>query len=413
MKIEKSYPFAPADESEKLALELVNKILVDAALERASDIHLESLRNEAVIRYRVDGAMREVTRHNCESLQSIIRVIKKLANLNPDVDQIPQDGRILIKNEKLGDKLLDFRISTFPSIFGEKLVLRILDPKNVEHTLKEGLPYIGFKGKNLEMLEAMLAKPYGLIIFSGPAGSGKTTTAYAALSRLVNKCNGACNIVSLESPVEYILDGVIQTQVNQEGEFNFANAMRSLMRQDPDIIFLGDVPDQPAAQMVAQAVLTGHLVLTQMSASDTAHTIYNFIEMGVEPYLVSMILEGVITQRLARKICSHCREEVPMNKDLLERLSDCIDNPGDITHFYRGKGCEKCRETGYRGRTALYQVVTRNQELLDFIAGKPGLPEIRQKMQDLGFSSLKKEAVMKAVEGEITMEEAIRVSSWT
>ncbi len=413
MKIEKPYPFAPADEGEKLALELANKILVDAALERASDIHLEPMRNDAKIRYRIDGSMREITNHSGESLHSIIRVIKKLANLNPDVEQVPQDGRILIKSDQLGDKLLDFRISTFPTIFGEKLVLRVLDPKNVENTLKEGLPFIGFTGKNLEMLESMLSKPYGLIIFSGPAGSGKTTTAYAALSHLVRKCNGACNIVSLESPVEYILDGVIQTQVNQEGEFNFANAMRAMMRQDPDIIFLGDVPDQPAAQMVVQAVLTGHLVITQMSASDTAHTIYNFVEMGVEPYLVSMILEGIVTQRLARKICSHCKEEIPVNKDLLGRLSDCIDDPTGITRFYRGKGCDNCKGTGYRGRTALYQVITRNQELLDFITKKPGLPEIREKMEELGFSSLKKAAVMKALEGEITMEEAIRVSSWT
>lgn len=413
MKIEKPYPFAPADEGEKLSLDLVNKILVDAALERASDVHLEPMRNDAVIRYRVDGSLREITRHSGESLHSIIRVIKKLANLNPDVEQVPQDGRILIKSEQLGDKLLDFRISTFPTIFGEKLVLRILDPKNVEHTLKEGLPFIGFTGKNLEMIEAMLSKAYGLIIFSGPAGSGKTTTAYAALSHLVRKCNGICNIVSLENPVEYILDGVIQTQVNQEGEFNFANAMRSMMRQDPDIIFLGDVPDQPAAQMVVQAVLTGHLVLIQMSAQDTAHTIYNFIEMGVEPYLVSMILEGVVTQMLARKICSQCKEEIPASKDLLNRLSDCIDDIDSISHFYRGKGCESCKGTGYRGRTALYQVIPRNQELLDFITKKPGLPEIRQKMVDLGFISLKKAAITKALEGEITMEEAIRVTSWT
>ena len=413
MKIEKPYPFAPADDGEKLTLDLVNKILVDAALERASDIHLEPMRNDAVIKYRVDGSMREVTRHSGDALHSIIRVIKKMANLNPDVEQVPQDGRILIKSEQLGDKILDFRISTFPTIFGEKLVLRILDRKNVEHTLKEGLPYIGFTGKNLEMIETMLSKPYGLIIFSGPSGSGKTTTAYAALSHLEKKCNGACNIVSLENPVEYILDGIIQTQVNQEGEFNFANALRAMMRQDPDIIFLGDVPDQATAQMVAQAVLTGHLILIQMSASDTAHTIYNFIEMGVEPYLVSMILEGVITQRLARKICPKCKEEVPVSKDLLNRLTDCIDDIDSIKHFYRGKGCENCKGTGYRGRTALYQVVTRSQDLLDFIAKKPGLPEIREKMEELGFVSLKKAAVMKAIEGEITMEEAIRVASWT
>lgn len=413
MKIEKPYPFTPADESEKLSLELVNKILVDAALDLASDIHLEPGRNDAVVKYRVDGSMREITRHDTESLHSIIRVIKKLANLNPDLEQIPQDGRILIRSEQLGGKTLDFRIGTFPTIFGEKLVMRILDPKNVEHTLKEGLSYIGFTGKNLEMLETMLSKAYGLIIFSGPAGSGKTTTAYAALSHLAKKTNGACNITSLESPVEYILDGIIQTQVSQEGEFNFTNAMRAMMRQDPDIIFLGDVPDQGTAQMVVQAVLTGHLVITQMSASDTAHTIYNFIEMGVEPYLVSMILEGVISQRLARKICTNCKEEVPVNYDLIGRLEDCIEDPGSITHFYRGKGCENCHGTGYRGRTALYQVVNRNQELLDFITKKPGLPEIREKMEEMGFISLKKAAVTKALEGEITMEEAIRVASWT
>ena len=415
MNITESFDFSPVDEEEKLSFELVSKIMLDAALERASDIHLEPAKNESVIRYRIDGVMQEITRQKSEVHQAMIRIIKKMAKLNPDLEDLPQDGRVIAKTEQFGEKVktLDYRISTIPTIYGEKVVFRILDPKNVEHTLSEGLPYIGFSGKNLEQLEKILSKAYGLVIFAGPPGSGKTTTVYASLAHLVRKCKGKCNLVSLENPVEYVLEGVIQTQLNFDKMFNYENGLKAVMRQDPDIIFVSDIPDLGTANMVMQSALTGHLVLTQMAASDAAHAIYNFIEMGVEPYLVSMILEGIIAQRLARRICPKCREKVSVNKALLSRIKDCIDDIDKVEHFYRGKGCEHCKGTGYRGRTALYQLIPRNQGFLDFLTAKPKLKEIQDKIIELGYPTLNKAAIKKALEGVITLEEAFRVLSWT
>jgi len=338
-----------------------------------------------------------------------------MANLNPDVEHIPQDGKILIKTDKIEDKekTFDIRLCTFPTVFGEKLVMRILDQANVEYALKGGLSYVGFEGDDLKKMESILSRAYGLIIFAGPGGSGKTTSAYASLAHLVRKCKGACNILSLEHPVEYILDGINQTQVNPDGEFTYSRALRSAMRQDPDIIFVSDIPDQATAQMVTQAALTGHLILTQLPASDAAHAIHLFIEKGVEPYLVSMILEGVVAQRLARKICPECKEEIPVNLNLLNRLKDSVDDFGQITHFYKGKSCNQCRGSGYRGRTAIYQVISRDEQLLEFITRKPTPQELREEIQRLGYPSLKKAAVQKAIEGVITLEEALRVTTWT
>lgn len=402
--------FEPVDEEEKITYELWKKIMIDAVTERASDIHLEPYRSDSAIRLRVDGTLREISRQSNDVLKALVRIIKKMGNLNPDIEALPQDGKIIFKTDKVDgkEKAFDFRISTFPTVFGEKIVLRILDPGRVEFALKEGLSYIGFSEDNLKLMESILSKPYGLVIFSGPAGSGKTTTAYSALAHLVRKTGGMCNIISLEEPVEYVLEGVNQTRVDSDGEFNYLSAMRSMMRQDPDIVFVAEVPDFPSAQMLLQAALTGHLILTQVNSSDAAQAIYSFFEMGVEPYLISMILEGVISQRLARMICPKCKKEIPARKELIERIRDDIDNPDDITHFYRGEGCEYCKGSGYRGRTGIYQVIPRNDKLIDFLTKKPNPTEIRDEMDRLGIPSLRKMAIRKAVEGIITLEEALR-----
>lgn len=408
-------PFSPGDEEEKLAFDLLEKVMLDAASERASDIHLEPFRDDSVIRFRVDGVMTEISRHGPNVIKSLIRVAKKISSLNPDVEEIPQEGKIVIDFDRPDGeaRTFDFRLSTMPTIFGEKMVFRVLDPSSARRILKGELPAVGLDSEEIKAMEAILAKPCGLVIYSGPSGSGKTTTVYASLAHLANRTRGRCSIMSLEEPVECAIDGVIQTQVNRDGEFNYLRALKAAMRQDPDIVFVADIPDLPAAQMVLQAALTGHLILTQVAAGDAAQAVHNFFKMGVEPYLISMILEGITSQRLVRTICPGCKKKIPAKKEIIHRFREDIDNPEEVTYLYKGEGCPQCRNSGYRGRTAIYQIIPRNEKLVDLMARQPSLAEMRKEMDLLGYPSLRKAAIRKAIEGVTTMEEALRSTYWT
>jgi type IV pilus assembly protein PilB len=404
------HTFVPADEEEKLTYELWNKIALDAISEKSSDIHFEPFRFESVIRYRVDGVLQVISKQTPESLHSLIRVIKKIANMNPDNDDVPQSGKILFTSNRIDntERTWDIRLSTFPTLFGEKLVCRVLDPGSAANVLKGGFSWLGLSGSDLEMVNSIINKPYGLVVFCGPTGSGKTSTVYASLSHLAEKSEDRCHIVTLEEPVEFVINGVIQSNIDSEGEFNYFKAMKALMRQDPDIIFIAAVPDKDTASIALQAALTGHLIMLQLNASDTASAIHNLFELGMEPYLVSMCIEGIISQRLFRRICPDCKTEMPINQSVIDRIRDDIDNPDEIKTTWRGTGCEKCRGTGYRGRMAIYEILPGTAEIRDFIASKPTLAAMREKFRAMGYPTLRKAAIKKALNGETTLEEAIR-----
>ncbi|MCE1245835.1 MAG: GspE/PulE family protein [Firmicutes bacterium] len=404
------HPFTPADEEEKLAYELWTRIALDAITERSSDIHFEPFRFESHIRYRVDGVLQVISRQTNDSLQALLRVIKKSAGMNPDGSDIPQTGKILFSSDKTGggEKTWDIRLSTFPTIFGEKLVCRVLDPGSGASVLKGDLSLLGLEGRDLELITGIINKPYGMVAFCGPTGSGKTSTVYAALSLLAKQTENRCHIVTLEEPVEFTIDGVVQSNVDSEGDFNYYRALKALMRQDPDIIFLAGVPDRDTASMALQAALTGHLIMLQLNSSDTAYAIHSMFEMGMEPYLVSMCIEGIISQRLFRKICPDCKQKVSISREVIDRIREDVENPDSVTHVWRGAGCEKCRGTGYRGRMAVYEILPGTVEIREFIAKKPGLAEMREKFKSLGYPTLRKAAIKKALNGETTLEEAIR-----
>ncbi len=405
-----THSFIPADEEEKLAYELWNKIALDAITEKSSDIHFEPFRYESIIRYRVDGVLQVVSRQTPDSMKALLRVIKKTAGMNPDITDAPQAGKIIFASNRINneEKTWDIRLSTLPTIFGEKLVCRVLDPGNAQNVLKGELSLLGITGSDLDLVNGIINKPYGLIVFCGPTGSGKTSTVYAALSHLAQKTENRCHIVTLEEPVEFVIDGVIQSNVDSEGEYNYFRAMKTLMRQDPDIIFIGEIPDRDTASIALQAALTGHLIMIQLNSSDTAYAINTLFEMGMEPYLVSMCIEGIISQRLFRKICPECKQQVPVNREVINRISEDVDDPDSIKNIWRGAGCEKCRGTGYRGRMAIYEILPGTAQIREFIAAKPTLIEMREKFRSLGYPNLRKAAIKKAIEGETTLEEAIR-----
>ncbi|MBI2265645.1 MAG: type II/IV secretion system protein [Armatimonadetes bacterium] len=405
-----AFRFIPQDEEQKLAWDLVQRIILDAASERSSDIHMEPCRGDCIIRYRIDGVLREISRHSSSVLQSVSKVLKKLGNMDPDVDQFPQDGKILCEIGLMRgeNRVFDFRLSTFPTVSGEKVVMRILDPALVSSAIGGGFEAIGLRGDSAKKMQEILEKPFGLVIFSGPTGCGKTTTVYSSLTHIVGKTGGACNVMSLECPVEYVLDGVTQTLVKPAEEFGYAQAMRAAMRQDPDIISCAEISDLETAQAVVQAALTGHLVLAVLHAPDAPSAALRLSEIGIEPYLVPMALEGIVSQRLLRKICLNCArpsELDPVAKEAFEETA------APVPIYYKGAGCEQCRGSGYRGRTGVYEILPRDNHILGLIAQSASPEEIRQEMLRLGCPTLRQAALQLAAEGVTTVEEALRATA--
>jgi type IV pilus assembly protein PilB len=402
--------FSASTEEEKLSWELTNKIFTHAFQERVSDIHLEPDRGGWLVRFRIDGILREISRHPQDVGASVNGIVRKLADMAPESREKLQSGKIMMKVPSMENRIFDMRASTFPTIFGEKIVLRVLDPSSIEKIFKMGFEAINIEGDNLSHFKQIVEKPFGIVIFTGPTGSGKTTTAYAALSHLARSYDGRCNIVSLEDPVECVIEGVVQTAVKDGESWGFSQALRGLMRQDPDIIFCSSIPDPETARMVFEVAATGHLIMTQLSSSDCAEAIYGLWEMGMEPYFLSMTLEGLTNQRLVRKICPNCREEVKPAGEMLEMVKEVLDFTSDVKSFFRGRGCEHCRHTGYRGRAAVYEIVPRTDSFPEIISSRKSLAELRSAIGKLGFPSIKKAAVDAAILGLTSLEEAVRVT---
>ncbi|WP_420809007.1 type II secretion system ATPase GspE [Ammonifex thiophilus] len=377
-------------------VQLVNSLISGAVDEQASDIHIEPFENEVRVRYRVDGVLHEVMRLPRRMAPPLVARIKIMANMDIAERRLPQDGRILTR---AGGKELDLRVSTFPTIFGEKVVIRLLDKEQLKSFTLENL---GFSPQNLAVFKSFLHSSYGMVLLTGPTGSGKTTTLYAALSYLnsVEK-----NIITVEDPVEYVLEGINQAQVNVKAGATFATYLRSILRQDPDIIMVGEIRDLETAEIAVQAATTGHLVLSTLHTNDAPGALTRLLDMGVEPFMVASSVLGVVAQRLVRTICPRCREpHEPSEPEMAFLGKEKLNGP-----VYRGRGCDYCRYTGYRGRVAVHEVLRVSPRLQRLVLSKAPAEELRRAALQEGMISLKEDAVSKVLQGITSVAEVMRV----
>jgi len=381
-------------------IKLVNLILTDAINKGASDIHLEPYEKAFRIRFRLDGVLYEVMSPPLALHAAVASRIKIMARLDIAERRMPQDGRIKVK---MRERELDLRVSTVPTLFGEKVVMRLLDRANLELDMSK----LGFEPEALAMFEKAILAPYGMILATGPTGSGKTTTLYSALNRL-NRIG--TNIMTAEDPIEYNLTGINQTQVKSDIGLSFAALLRSFLRQDPDIIMVGEIRDFETAEIAIKAALTGHLVLSTVHTNDAISTVGRLISMGVPAYLVSASLNLLLAQRLIRRLCPECRTEISVPVTTLEEIGFSPQEAKRVV-CYRGKGCIACRDTGYRGRIGLYEVVLLNEQMREAILNGASVNELRTLQHQYGMRSLAESGLQKIREGVTTVEEVIRVTS--
>ncbi len=376
---------------------MVNLIISQAINDKASDIHIEPWAKEVLVRYRIDGVLHEIMRLPKHIHPPMVSRIKIMANLDIAERRKPQDGKIHLKHE---NKEYDLRVSTVPTVHGEKVVMRILDKSSV----MLGLDKLGFLPEIREKLEWLISKPYGMILVTGPTGSGKSTTLYACLNKLNT---GDKNIMTIEDPVEYQIPGVNQVNVNPKAGLTFASALRAFLRQDPDIIMVGEIRDRETAQIAIEAALTGHLVLSTLHTNDAPSAATRLIEMGIEPFLVASALLGVLAQRLARTICPNCKEAYIPPKEALKDLG--LTMIEEEYTFYRGRGCDLCKGTGYKGRTGIHELLIITDSVREAILRRASAAEIRRIAKEEGFKTLQDDAITKVLMGITTIEEALRV----
>ncbi len=381
-------------------VKLVNLILTDAIKKGASDIHIEPYEKEFRVRFRIDGVLHEIMKPPFKLKNAIISRLKIMSQLDIAERRLPQDGRIKLKLGK--NKDIDFRVSVLPTLFGEKVVLRLLDKSNLQLDMTK----LGFEDTALKNFMDAIHKPWGMVLVTGPTGSGKTTSLYSALTEL-NKVSE--NISTAEDPVEYNLAGINQVQMHEDIGLNFAAALRSFLRQDPDIIMVGEIRDYETAEIAVKAALTGHLVLSTLHTNDAPSTINRMLNMGIEPFLIASSVNLILAQRLARKICSECKEELEVPR---QALIDLGVAPQEAEGFvsYHGKGCSACSNTGYKGRIALYEVMPMYEELKEMVLKGASGAELKRKAIELGMKSLRQSGIVKMKEGVTTAEEVLRVT---
>ena len=385
-------------EDEAPIIRVVNVIIQQAIKDRASDIHVEPDRRGVRIRYRIDGVLHEVMQVPKYVHAPLISRIKIMGDMNIAERRLPQDGRIHIRHE---GKDYDLRVSSLPTVFGEKCVMRILD----QTSILIGLNKLGMLPETQAELESIIVQPNGMILSTGPTGSGKTTTQYSML----NKINSVeKNITTIEDPVEYQLRGLNQVHVNRKAGLTFANAMRYFVRQDPDIIMVGEVRDLETAETAIQASLTGHLVLSTLHTNDAPSAVTRLVDMGVEPFLIAASVIGVLAQRLSRRICGNCREPYKPPAEALRRIGFKMDDIESVV-FYRGRGCEHCRHSGYYGRLGIFELLLMTEEIQDLIVKRAPLSEVRNAALANGMRTLKMDGFQKVLEGITTVEEVMRV----
>ena len=377
---------------------LVNQIIANGVAQRASDIHFDPQETDFRVRYRVDGVLR-TERSLPKHMQRMMTArVKIMGNLNITENRIPQDGRIKIT---VNFRPVDIRLSTLPTVYGEKIVMRILDLGNAPNDIRQ----IGFSPENEEMFGKIINRPNGIVLITGPTGSGKSSTLYAALSEL----NGEdVNIITVEDPVEYQMPGVNQIQVKEEVGLTFAAGLRSILRQDPDIVMIGEIRDLETAQIAIRASLTGHLVLSTLHTNSAVESISRLKDMGIEPFLISSSLVGAMAQRLVRKICRDCSVEVPAT----EREKAIFEENGmSVTTVHRGRGCSACNKTGYRGRMAIHEILPVDRELKELIISQASGNVLRDYMKQKGYNTLLQDGLLKVSSGITTTEEVLRVAT--
>ncbi len=390
---------ASAEIDDAPVVKLVNLIIADALKERATDIHIEVQATSTKVRYRIDGVLQEVMNPPKSSHPGIISRLKIISRLNIAEKRLPQDGRFTIISP---EKEVDVRVSILPTVNGEKIVLRLLD----KSAFMFSLPNLGFEKENLKIFRRSIIQPYGMIIISGPTGSGKSTTLYAALKEIKSEAD---NITTVEDPVEYHLDGINQVQAKPKIGLTFANALRHILRQDPDKMLIGEIRDEETADISVKFSLTGHLVFTTLHANDAPSTITRLIDIGVPPFLVGSCLNLVMAQRLVRKICENCKETYTPEQDEMEALGIPFEQFKDRT-FSRGRGCIHCRGTGYYGRTGIFEILEIRQAIRRLIFDNANIEDIREKAIEQGMVSLRESGLRKVFEGVTTPHEVQRIT---
>lgn len=375
-------------------VKFVNNMIRQAYEIGASDIHIEPFELTTIIRFRTDGVLHEFTRIAKNVHEALVTRIKIMGNMNIAEKRQPQDGHL---ESQIDGRSLDIRLSSIPTVYGEKIVIRLLG-----HSLQEltTLKDLGLKEKDYKMMETLIHQPYGILLFTGPTGSGKTTTLYAILNELARE---EVNVVTIEDPVEKRMQGINQIQVNNKAGLTFATALRSILRQDPDIIMVGEIRDEETAEIAVRSAITGHYVLSTIHTNDTATAVARLKDMSVEPYLLSSSIVGIVAQRLVRKLCPHCRQKVnptPEQSLLLNGFSEPI---------YKAKGCPRCNQTGYKGRTALFEILPLTEEIRNLIVTTNDTQKIKEAAVKAGMSTLSEEMVKMIQNGETSMEEMLRI----
>lgn len=378
-------------------IRLVNSLLSQAVKDGASDIHIEPFEREVVVRFRVDGVLYEIIRPPKRFQNSIISRVKIMGGLNIAEKRLPQDGRIRLK---VAGRDFDIRVSSVPTTYGERIVMRLLDRTAAMRDLAD----IGFSEYNLKKMDQLITSSHGILLVTGPTGSGKTSTLYACLAK-INRPD--LNILTIEDPVEYQLKGVGQVQVNSKINLTFASGLRSFLRQDPDVIMVGEIRDRETAEISIQASLTGHLVFSTIHTNDAPGAITRLVDMQVEPFLVASSLLAVLAQRLVRTICPHCKESY---KPSAEELSEIGLKPDNVQVLYRGRGCDHCQSTGYRGRVGIFELMVIEDDIRTLIMGNSDSSTIKSKARELGMKTLREDGAQKVLQGITTVAELTRVT---
>jgi general secretion pathway protein E len=387
-------------ENDAPVIRMINALLAQAVRENASDIHIEPFETRSVVRFRIDGVLKDVVEPHRALHAAMISRIKIMADLDIAEKRLPQDGRITLR---LGGRPVDVRVSTLPTGHGERAVLRLLD----KEAGRLELGRLGMDDRTLAEVDKLIHQPHGIVLVTGPTGSGKTTTLYAALSRIDA---ATTNVMTVEDPVEYDLDGIGQTQVNPRIDMTFARALRAILRQDPDVIMIGEIRDLETAQIAVQASLTGHLVLATLHTNDAASSVTRLTDMGVEPFLLSSSLIGVLAQRLVRALCLECRQAYAPAPGELELLAHNSPGGEAPAALYRPVGCPACAQTGYRGRTGIYELLQVDDEMRRLIHDRAPDQALLQHAVETGMHTLRQDGIRLVVSGKTALEEVLRVT---
>jgi type IV pilus assembly protein PilB len=380
-------------------VKLVNLLITQAVNDRASDIHIEPQERDVRIRYRIDGVLHEVMRSPKSIQNGVLSRLKIMADIDIAERRVPQDGRVGLV---VGGKGIDLRVATMPTVHGEKAVIRILDKSHALLNLTD----LGFSEQNMERYERSFRKPYGMILVTGPTGSGKSTTLYATLN-ILNDIDR--NIITVEDPVEYRLGGVNQVQMNPKAGLTFASALRSILRSDPDIVLIGEIRDGETAQIAVQAALTGHLVLSTLHTNNAPSAVTRLTEMGIEPFLVSSAVDCVLAQRLVRTLCDKCKEYYQPTAEALKEARVPLLPDGSIPRLYRPVGCNYCGNTGYRGRMSVHEVMIMSEDIERMTVERKSSEDIGRVAQEQGMLTLRQDGILKVLEGRTSLEELFRV----